>query len=393
LHLVVISMFAIEVSNLSKVYRLYRRPFDRLREAVLRRPFHQPFGCLTDISFTVSSGETMGVIGENGAGKSTLLKILAGTLTPSSGQVMTRGRTTALLELGAGFHNEFTGRQNIYLNGSLLGLTESEIRQKEAAIIEFAELQTFIDRPLKIYSSGMVMRLAFSVATSVNPDILIVDEALSVGDQRFQEKCVDRIVKFRREGKTILVCSHSMYLINELCSKTMWLTNGEVSALGETPRVIGEYLAYLEEKNNSVKGASAAEAKGASPELAIQEVCLVGEDGGVLERGVRRNGPPFMGHMAVTIEQPDGQLIFSATTKDANVGPVCFVGDQATWFIIPSMPLVGGRFVAKALVGDQHTLRLIDQVKSASFLIEGKRPELGMFWMDHRWQLPEMNLD
>jgi hypothetical protein len=195
-----------------------------------------------------------------------------------------------------------------------------------------------------------------------------------------------------------------MYLINELCSKTMWLTNGEVSALGETPRVIGEYLAYLEEKNNSVKGASAAEAKGASPELAIQEVCLVGEDGGVLERGVqfqplivqvrtRRNGPPLMGHMAVTIEQPDGQLIFSATTKDSNVGPIRFVGDQATWFIIPSMPLIGGRFVAKALVGDQHTLRLIDQVKSAPFLIEGKRPELGMFWMDHRWQLPEMNLD
>ncbi len=234
---VVMSMFAIEVRDLSKVYRLYRRPIDRLKEAVLRRPFHQPFESLKDVSFVVPSGAGMGVIGENGAGKSTLLKMLAGTLTPTSGEVVKRGRTAALLELGAGFHPEFTGRQNIYLNAALLGLTDLEIREKEKEIVDFAELGQFIDRPLKIYSSGMKVRLAFSVATTVNPDILIVDEALSVGDQRFQEKCVDRIVKFRTQGKTILVCSHSMYMINELCSRTMWLANGRVSALwGDTRR-------------------------------------------------------------------------------------------------------------------------------------------------------------
>jgi ABC-type polysaccharide/polyol phosphate transport system ATPase subunit len=399
-------MYAIEVRDLSKVYRLYRRPIDRLKEAVLRRPFHQPFESLKDVSFVVPFGAGMGVIGENGAGKSTLLKMLAGTLTPTSGEVVKRGRTAALLELGAGFHPEFTGRQNIYLNAALLGLTDLEIREKEKDIIDFAELGQFIDRPLKIYSSGMKVRLAFSVATTVNPDILIVDEALSVGDQRFQEKCVDRIVKFKKEGKTIFVCSHSMYLINELCSRTMWLANGRVSAFGETPGVIAEYMAYLEEKANGGKGGQGqtVEKNAASPDVRIEEISLVGANGERVHRAVqfqplilevrtRRRGTPFIGNMAIVFEQTDGQLIFAATTKDSGLGPIRFFGDQTTRFVVPSMPLVGGRFIAKAMVGDEHTLRLIDQMKGEPFLVEGKRPELGMLWMEHHWQLPEANPD
>jgi ABC-type polysaccharide/polyol phosphate transport system ATPase subunit len=399
-------MYAIEVRGLSKVYRLYRRPIDRLKEAVLRRPFHQPFESLKDVSFSIPYSSSLGVIGENGAGKSTLLKILAGTLTPTSGEVIKRGRTAALLELGAGFHTAFTGRQNIYLNASLLGLTDPEIRKKEKDIVDFAELGQFIDRPLKIYSSGMKVRLAFSVATSVNPDILIIDEALSVGDQRFQEKCVDRIVKFRKEGKTILVCSHSMYMINELCSRTMWLTNGRVSSFGETPGVIAEYMAYLEEKANGGKGAQqqVVEQNAASPDVRIEEIILLEANGERMQRAVqfqplilevrtRRSGPPLTGHMAVTIEQIGGQLVFAATTKESGIGPISYFGDQTTRFVIPSVPLVGGRFVAKAMVGDEHTLRLIDQMKSPSFLIEGKRPELGMLWMEHHWQIPETDSD
>jgi ABC-type polysaccharide/polyol phosphate transport system ATPase subunit len=403
---VAMSMYAIEVRGLSKVYRLYRRPIDRLKEAVLRRPFHQPFESLKDVSFLIPSGSALGVIGENGAGKSTLLKMLAGTLTPTSGEVVRRGRTAALLELGAGFHPEFTGRQNIYLNASLLGLRDQEIREREEDIIDFAELGQFIDRPLKIYSSGMKMRLAFSVATTVNPDILIIDEALSVGDQRFQEKCVDRIVKFRKEGKTILVCSHSMYMINELCSRTMWLANGRVSAFGETPGVIAEYMAYMEEKIYGGNGSQkeTGEKNVASPDVRIEEIRLVGANGEGLQRGeqfqplilevkTHRTGPPLMGHMAITIEQTGGQLIFAGTTKESGIGPISYSGDQTTRFVMPSMPLVGGRFVAKAMVGDEHTLRLIDQMKSPSFLIEGKRPELGMLWMEHHWQLPETDSD
>ena len=193
-------MNAIEAEGLTKHYQVYLRPFDRLKEAILRKPCHDPVEALTDVSFEVPEGGTLGIIGENGAGKSTLLKILAGTAHPTSGRMVKRGRMAALLELGSGFHPEFSGRQNIYLNAALLGLKEKEIRDREKAIIAFSELENAIDRPVKTYSSGMYVRLAFSIATSVEPDVLIIDEALSVGDHRFQQKCVDRMMGFR-DGK------------------------------------------------------------------------------------------------------------------------------------------------------------------------------------------------
>jgi len=240
----------------------------------------------------------------------------------------------------------------------------------------------------------------------VNPDILIIDEALSVGDQHFQEKCVDRIVKFRKQGKTILVCSHSMYLINELCSRTMWLANGRVSAFGETPAVIAEYMAHLEEKTNGSQGEQeqVSQQNAASPDVRISEISLLGSNGKRIQRAVQfqplilevrtlRTGPPLAGHMAITIEQIGGQVVFGATTKDSGLGPIRFFDEQTTRFVVPSMPLVGGRFVAKAMVGDEHTLRLIDQVKSTPFLVEGRRPELGMLWMEHRWHLPDGKSD
>ena len=175
-------MNAIVAQKLTKHYQVYRRPFDRLKQAVLRRPCHDLVEALSDVSFEVPVGGTLGIIGENGAGKSTLLKILAGTVRPTSGRFEERGRIAALLELGSGFHPEFSGRQNIYLNAALLGLKEKEIKGREASIIAFSELKDAIDRPVKTYSSGMYVRLAFSIATSVDPDILIIDEALSVGD-------------------------------------------------------------------------------------------------------------------------------------------------------------------------------------------------------------------
>jgi len=221
---------AIEARNLTKNYQVYLRPFDRLKEAVLRRPCHDLVEALTDVSFEVPEGGTLGIIGENGAGKSTLLKILAGTARQTFGQMVKRGRMAALLELGSGFHPEFSGRQNIYLNAALLGLKEKEIREREEAIIAFSELEQAIDRPVKTYSSGMYVRLAFSIATSVDPEILIIDEALSVGDQRFQQKCVDRMMNFRKANKTLIICTHSMYMINELCSHAIWLKTGICAA-------------------------------------------------------------------------------------------------------------------------------------------------------------------
>jgi ABC-type polysaccharide/polyol phosphate transport system ATPase subunit len=242
------SPYSVEVHNVSKTYRLYDRPVDRLKEAVLRRPFHRPFQPLREVSFVVPQGGILGIIGDNGAGKSTLLKILAGTLTPSTGQVLHRGRVAALLELGAGFHQEFSGRQNIYLNASLLGLSDAEIGQREAGIIEFSELAEFIDRPVKTYSSGMYVRLAFSIATSVDPDILIIDEALSVGDAHFQKKCVNRMMQFKEQGKTMLFCTHSMYQIQELCDQVLWLDHGAMQRLDSATEVINAYNAHLESR-------------------------------------------------------------------------------------------------------------------------------------------------
>jgi len=231
-------LYAVKAAKLTKHYRVYNRPFERLKEAITRRPCHQVVKALDDVSFQVPFGGTLGIIGENGAGKSTLLKIMAGTLTPTSGEMVKRGRAAALLELGSGYHPEFSGRENIYLNAALLGLTEKEIKEREGAIIEFAELEDVIDRPVKTYSTGMYLRLGFSIAVSVNPELLIVDEALSVGDQRFQQKCVDRMIGFRKSNKTIIICSHSLYLVNELCAMTIWLRKGRVCRFGETSKVV-----------------------------------------------------------------------------------------------------------------------------------------------------------
>ena len=232
---------SIKVNDLGKRYKLYAKPSDRLMEILFRSSRHKAFMSLEQVSFEVSKGESLGIIGDNGAGKSTLLKILAGTLSPSAGTVSIQGRVAALLELGAGFHQEFTGRQNIYLNAALLGLSETEIGNREQEILDFAELGQFIDQPIKTYSSGMVVRLAFSIATSVDPDILVIDEALSVGDQYFQKKSLDRMLRFKECGKTIVFCSHSMYTVNLLCNRAIWLEQGQLREQGLSTEVTANY--------------------------------------------------------------------------------------------------------------------------------------------------------
>ncbi len=383
--------------NLSKTYRLYRKPSDRLKEAVFRKPFHQSIHSLQDVSFSVFSGQTMGIIGENGAGKSTVLKILAGTLTPSSGKVQVTGRVAALLELGAGFHPEFTGRQNIHLNALLLGLTNKEIREKESAMIGFADIGEFIDRPIKTYSSGMVIRLAFSIATSADPDILIIDEALSVGDQRFQQKCVERMIGFRDQGKILIVCSHSMFMINELCSQAMWLEHGRIRTYGKTASVISEYLAFAEEKQHSSLNEAQSQ-KPDAPDIVIDDIILLDEQkktvktlkqaGTLLVRVTTRQiGSPMKGHLAIGLEHAGGQLIFGTTTKLSGLEPIDFCGKQVHELLIPSIPVSGGSFRIKAIIGDRHTLRLVHEKISMPIAAESQRPELGMIWLDHQWSV------
>ncbi len=231
----------IRVDRLSKRFRLYRRPADRLKEILLRRPYHHLHQALNDVSFEVPAGRTLGIIGHNGAGKSTLLKLLNGVLLPDGGRIESRGRITGLLELGTGFNFELSGQRNIDNNGLLIGMTPEEIAQRRAAIIAFSELGDFIHEPLKTYSSGMVMRLAFSIAIHADPDTFLVDEALAVGDAHFQQKCYRRIRAFRDDGGSILLVSHDLNAIKMLCDQVLLLDRGEVYEIGEPEHVINLY--------------------------------------------------------------------------------------------------------------------------------------------------------
>lgn len=242
-------MHSIAVENVFKDFRIYERPQDRLLELLLRKQRHKNFHVLQDISFSVLEGRSLGIIGDNGAGKSTLMKLLVGTLQPTSGSIAIKGKVAALLELGAGFHPEFTGRRNIYLNAALLGVSDENIAELEQRIIEFSELGDFIDRPVKTYSSGMYVRLAFSIATMVDPDVLVIDEALSVGDIAFQKKCVERMNEFRKQNKTMIFCSHSMYHVQELCDTAIWLEKGHIREIGESHQVVGHYEDYCNSKS------------------------------------------------------------------------------------------------------------------------------------------------
>ena len=238
-------MSAIRLDGVSKHYRLYGGGFDRLLEVVSGRPRHRDIHALHPVSLEIPSGEVVGVVGNNGAGKSTLLKLVTGTLAPSTGSVEVKGRISALLELGAGFHPEVSGRENVYLSGALAGIERAEMDRLYPSIVEFSGIGDFVDQPVKTYSSGMFVRLAFAVATAVEPDILIIDEALSVGDGAFARKSFDRIMRFREAGKTILFCSHSLYQVEAICNRVIWLDGGGVKMDGDPATVISAYSQAL----------------------------------------------------------------------------------------------------------------------------------------------------
>lgn len=388
-------MLALEVKNLSKAYRLYARPVDRLLEVLTRRPRHKSFWALQDISFQVMSGETLGIIGDNGAGKSTLLKIIAGTLAPTKGQVIRNGRIAALLELGAGFHPELTGRQNIYLNASLLGLSEKEIRKCEEAIIAFAELEEFIDQPIKTYSSGMHVRLAFSIATMVNPDILIVDEALSVGDQRFQKKSIDRIMEFRQRGKTILFCSHSMYHVLELCQRAIWLKEGRIQLIGQAKEVVEAYEEWCQERiqklevspshlpEQSEAWIESIQILGPKRKKAISKI-KTGEQVAIQIRIKSKKN--LKGHIGAGFQYAGGESIFGASTKTAGLAPLKFQEQEVNLFF-PNLTLLSGKYQAFGVLLDETGLHIYDLKVSESFQVEGPQGIYGRFFLEHTWEL------
>jgi lipopolysaccharide transport system ATP-binding protein len=260
---------AIRVQGLSKCYQIYANPADRLKQFILPRikrligkpnaPYYREFWALENISFTVKRGETVGILGSNGSGKSTLLQIICGTLSPTGGTVQTHGRIAALLELGSGFNPDFTGRENVFLNAAVLGLTQDEINRRYDDIVDFADIGEFINQPVKTYSSGMVVRLAFAVQSQIEPDILIVDEALSVGDVKFQAKCFDRLRQLKENGTSILLVTHSSEQVVSHCTAALLLNKGKQIELGEPKRVVNRYMDLLFGKDSNQTKDQAAE--------------------------------------------------------------------------------------------------------------------------------------
>ncbi|MGO4546876.1 ABC transporter ATP-binding protein [Paenibacillus sp. 2TAB23] len=237
---------AINVTNVSKTFRIYKKPSDRLKQIFAKKKkFYKDFVALNPLSFEILQGEAVGIVGRNGSGKSTLLQMIAGTLTPTTGNISLNGRVAALLELGSGFNPEFTGRENVYLNAAILGISRNEIEKRMDDVLKFADIGDFIDQPVKTYSSGMYVRLAFAVSVNVDPEILIVDEALSVGDGRFQLKCFEKIKALKNSGKTIIVVSHDLQTIRQICDRVILIDQGRLIQIGEPNEVVNHYTKIL----------------------------------------------------------------------------------------------------------------------------------------------------
>ncbi len=384
----------IRARNLSKSYRAYARGWDRALELITRSPRHRPFAALSDVTFDLAPGESLGVIGENGAGKSTLLKILAGIAHPSSGSIETRGKVASILELGSGFHPELTGRHNIALNAAMLGLSAQELREKLPEIVAWSELGDFIDQPVKCYSTGMAMRLGFAIATQVDPDILIIDEALSVGDGYFQKKCVDRLLALVASGKSLLFCSHAMYYVSAFCQRALWLKGGKVEALGDAGHVVREYEHFLVRKASAATEAEPTVAARAAGRLI----------GARLVEAERRYRPGQRWRLEVEWESEDLRLGYHlgvglnrvdeievatfATHLDGHP-PASGERRYRARLELPELPLVKGEYTLYVFLLDEAGLHIYDQkILRAAFAVESPEYAFGIVRMEHDWTWP-----
>jgi len=379
---------AVSAELLSKVYRVHANPMSRAVELLTRRPRHRAFHALDNVSFEVPKGQGFGLIGENGAGKSTLLKILSGITAQSSGKLTVRGKVASILELGSAFHPELSGRQNIVLNAALLGLSESEIRTKTPQIIAFSELDGFIDQPVKTYSTGMAMRLGFAIATQVEPDVLIIDEALSVGDGYFQKKCIDRLLEFTSGGGTLLLCSHAMYYISAFCSQALWLQNGKVAAYGPAQDVVRQYEEFLLAK----AGHSHAEDAITPGPARIRDVRLPGGtlarqgENFVLELDWKSDDPTLEFHVGIGLNRIDGIEVCSFSTNQDGRPPYSGARGYSVRLELPDLQILKGRFTIYAFLLDGAGLHIYDrQILADAFAVESPRYAIGLAHFPHRW--------
>ena len=396
-------LHAISLSNVSKTYKTYQSGWERLQEILTHKPIAQSFHALHPIDLHIPHGQVVGIVGNNGAGKSTLLKIVAGTLMPDAhGECQTFGRVAALLELGSGFHPEMTGRENVYLSGTIVGLKKTEIEQLYDEIVAFAGIGEFMDFPVKTYSSGMFVRLAFAVATCANPDILIVDEALSVGDGRFARKSFDRIMQFREQGKTILFCSHSLYQVEKICDRALWLDKGELRMDGLPAQVLPAYSEFLnadsQDQSSDAPQASAAPAHAtnritrivghAGVQTGSQLQLKTGQTDFNIEIGFNYDVNLPLPALAVTIRRKDGLVIASASTHNDHYKMTqCHDGKGQVCIAFTDFTLLKGNYLVHVVLGCENAIHVYDRVFDAlSLIVEQDGLEQGIVMLAHEWR-------
>lgn len=392
----------IEARGLSKIYRLYHNPYGRLLEKLpwnKGKSFYKPVPALQDVSFDVARGECVGLVGTNGAGKSTLLKVLTGTTFPTAGSYTVRGRVTSLLELGAGFQQSFTGRTNIYMNAAMMGFSRKDAKKKVDEIIEFSELGDFIDAPIRTYSSGMSARLGFSVAVSADPDMLILDEILAVGDMNFRKKCVDKILDYKKRGKSLFFCSHSLYDVRQICDRAVWLRKGRVQMVSDSVSVTNEYATHenkIAEGSDETPFQDVVDAEGQNHPRILGAQLLDGEtrqprttfapgDSAVLRVHVR-NATREQLTLAVGAMRTDGTLCFAHTTQFSDI--VFDFEEGHVSLKLDNLRLLSGEFTLPIWLFDaQGVHRFHERPANETLIVQNRTKDLGLFLQEHSWVL------
>ena len=397
---------AITVDGVTKRFRLYHERNQSLKSTLLRRgrASYEEFWALRDVSLAVPRGTAMGLIGENGSGKSTLLKCMARILRPDSGRISTEGKVSALLELGAGFHHELSGRENVYLNGSILGLSRKELDRKFDDIVQFAGLDRFIDTPVKNYSSGMYLRLGFSVAINVNPDVLLVDEVLAVGDENFQRRCREKFTELRAQGKTVVLVSHALESIRELCDAAAWLEGGRLRAVGDVDEVVDHYLHVVDEAaapgvQDGTPGREDGGGDGGGNVIAHIDLldqkheptreALTG-DAVTLRFHYELDGAVRRPMFAMAIHTLDGIEVTAADTAHTSLVPTP-KGRGHVDFQVDSLPLLPGTYDVSAILSDPESGAVLDAHHRAfRFVVDAGAPTVssrGIVDVGGTWQV------
>lgn len=412
------SEVVIKVRDLVKKYNIYDNPMDRLKEtlSIKHKCYHREFVALNGLTFDVKKGDAVGILGKNGSGKSTLLKMITGVLTPTSGSIEIKGVISAILELGTGFNMEYTGRENIYLNGTMMGYSREEMEGRVKDIVDFADIGDFIDQPVKIYSSGMFARLAFAVASNVNPDILIVDEALAVGDTRFQIKCIEKMKSLKEQGTTVLFVSHATEQIKRFCNKAIWIKDGKIEAQGESSEIADIYEDFMKYGTVDNQADVRMEAKEEAEQEVIEE-----EDNGEFKMPANEDTLASIGEVKLskdklrTFEDLEVEITYDiykdkidnfllgaaiyTPSRDYVFGPNTYLekvevpntfGRHKVIYRIPRMPLLGGTYtIDVGIFTDESIVNLDYKTAVCEFVIANKYISEGKFYIDHEWKVIE----